>query len=74
MTWDGDEMRHNERIAVLEQRVCTLKDELDDIQVKLDNILAEMTRYKGFIGGVTFIVSGAYVAWQLIGDHMRKWL
>ena len=74
MTWDGDERRHNERIAVLEQRVCTLKDELDDIQVKLDNILAEMTRYKGFIGGVTFIVSGAYVAWQLIGDHLRKWL
>lgn len=73
--WIGQERRTNspnERVAVLELEVATLKTELDDINRKLDSILSEMTRYKGFLGGITFIISGAYVAWQIAGEHIRR--
>ena len=75
MAWTGEERRREssqERIAILETQVESLKGELKLIQNQLDAVLGEMTRYRGFLGGVTFIVSGALVAWQFCGDWVKK--
>jgi hypothetical protein len=77
MDWNGEERRKdapNERVAVLENEVRALKVELDDMQTKLDMILAEITRYRGFLGGIMFIISGVGLAWQIFGEHLKKWL
>lgn len=42
-----------ERVAVLEAKLAAL----DDIQAELKAIHDEMTRYKGFLGGCTFLIT-----------------
>ena len=41
-----------ERVAVLESQVGNVQQKKDAILEKLDRIEKEMTRYKGFLGGV----------------------
>lgn len=65
---DGD----CERIAIAEREIQRLIADSEDIQKKLDSILAEITKYRGFIGGITFIISGAVIAWQLLGEYVFK--
>lgn len=62
--------KHSERIAVLESEVKALKDHQGDILVVMHEIKSEMTRYKGFLGGIAFIVSGLGVAVTL----GREWI
>lgn len=47
-----------ERIAVLEAEVSALKEEQDKILNVVQEIHAEMVRYKGFLGGIAFLASG----------------
>lgn len=47
-----------ERIAVLEAEVSALKEEQDKILDVVQEIHAEMVRYKGFLGGIAFLASG----------------
>lgn len=64
-----------ERIAVLEAEVEALKKDQQDILVCLHEIKDEITRYKGFLGGVTFLLSALTVALGMfkdwILDHLR---
>lgn len=46
-----------ERIAVLETEVRAMKEHQEDILQCMQNIRDEMTKYKGFIGGIAFVVS-----------------
>lgn len=46
-----------ERIAVLETEVRAMKENQEDILRCMQGIRDEMTRYKGFIGGIAFVVS-----------------
>lgn len=61
-----------ERIAVLEAEAKTTKERLGLIIDKLDTVEKELTRYKGFLGGITFIMSGIVVAVGLVKDWFLK--
>lgn len=63
-----------ERIAVLEAEVRSLKDEQDKILSCVQNIHAEMVRYKGFLGGVAFIASGIGIFLTIFKDWIFKHL
>lgn len=61
----------DERIAVLESRLNRVHDDHDEIMKKLDSISDEMTKYKGFLGGVAFIVSSLLVAITFAKDWIK---
>ena len=63
-----------ERIAVLEAEVKGLKQEQDKILLCVQDIHAEMIRYKGFLGGVAFIASGVGIFITLFKDWIIKHL
>lgn len=64
----------NERIAVLEAEVKSLKEDQNEILVCMHSIKDEMTRYKGFLGGVAFIASGIGIFLTLFKDWIIKHL
>jgi hypothetical protein len=57
-----------ERIAVLEAEVETLKASQREILDCMHSIRDEMTRYKGFLGGVAFIASGVGIFLTIFRD------
>jgi hypothetical protein len=59
---------HVERIAVLESEVQTLKENQKEILDCMHSIKDEMTRYKGFLGGVAFLISGVTVSFTLFKE------
>lgn len=61
-----------ERIAVLEAEVRGLKDDQQEILACMHSIRDEMTRYKGFLGGVAFLASGVGVFFTLFKDWIFK--
>ena len=67
-------MDMNERIAVLEAEVQGLKEDRTEILNCLHSIRDEMTRYKGFLGGVAFLASGIAVFLTIFKDWIAKHL
>lgn len=65
---------HVERIAVLETKVNDLQDNHDEMLKLMHDIKDEMTRYKGFLGGVAFIASGIGIFLTLFKDWLLKHL
>ena len=63
-----------ERIAVLEAEVRGLKEDQQEILVCMHSIKDEMTRYKGFLGGVAFIASGIGIFLTVFKDWLVKHL
>ena len=73
MGWEGRERRmstEGERIAVLEQRMRAQEDGTTAILTELRGIRDEMTRYKGFMGGVAFIASGM----AILAGLFKEWV
>ena len=65
---------HVERIAVLEAEVKELKADQQEILKCLHAIKDEMTRYKGFLGGIAFIASGIGIFLTVFKDWLLKHL
>ena len=65
---------HIERIAILETKVNDLQDNHDEMLKLMHDINDEMTRYKGFLGGVAFIASGIGIFLTLFKDWLLKHL
>jgi hypothetical protein len=65
---------YNERIAILETKVNDLQDNHDEMLKLMHDIKDEMTRYKGFLGGVAFIASGIGIFLTLFKDWLLKHL
>lgn len=65
---------HVERIAVLESEVGSLKKDQEEILRIMHEIKDEMTRYKGFLGGIAFLVSGLGVFFTLFKEWIIKHL
>jgi len=63
---------HVERIAVLEAEVKILKSDQQEILVCMHSIKDEMTRYKGFLGGIAFLASGVGIFLTLFKDWLFK--
>jgi hypothetical protein len=65
---------HYERIAVIETKVEDLEDNHAEMLKLMHEIKDEMTRYKGFLGGVAFIASGIGIFITLFKDWIIKHL
>jgi hypothetical protein len=65
-------LEHSERIVVLETELLSVKVNQKDTNDKLDQILHEMTRYKGFLGGVTFLIGGVGMLWGLLHTWVER--
>jgi hypothetical protein len=63
-----------ERIAILETKVNNLQDNHDEMLKLMHDIKDEMTRYKGFLGGIAFIASGIGIFLTLFKDWLLKHL
>lgn len=61
-----------ERIAVLESEVKGLKEDQQEILACMHAIKDEMTRYKGFLGGIAFLASGVGIFLTLFKDWILK--
>jgi hypothetical protein len=65
---------HNERLAVIETKVEDLEDNHAEMLKLMHEIKDEMTRYKGFLGGIAFIASGIGIFLTLFKDWILKHL
>ena len=65
---------HSERVIVLETEVAALKETLKEILTTVKEIDDQMTRYKGFIGGIAFVISAVGVLWSLLKDWLLSLL
>ena len=65
---------HYERIAILETKVDDLEDNHAELLKLMHEVKDEMTRYKGFLGGVAFIASGVGIFLTLFKDWIIKHL
>ena len=65
---------HVERIAILETKVVALQDNHEEMLKLMHEIKDEMTRYKGFLGGIAFIASGIGIFLTLFKDWLLKHL
>lgn len=63
---------HVERTAVLETKVSALEDNHAEMLKIMHEIRDEMTRYKGFLGGVAFLVSCLGVAMTVFKEWIIK--
>lgn len=61
---------HAEQVAVLSEQVNGLKEDVHDLSTDVKALVTEIARYKGFMGGVFFVVScivtaiGAWFSWK----------
>ncbi len=46
-------------------------NEIDKLEERVDRIENELARYKGFVGGVVFIVSALFTALMFVKDYFR---
>lgn len=62
------------KVAVLEERLTNYMDEttklLGAIKTSQDEARAEMIKYKGFMGGVTFIISAIFTIIMLLKEKI----
>jgi len=59
---------HGRKLAVIETKQTTYEQTHKEIIQALEEIKGEMTRYKGFMGGVAFLASGIAIAWNIGKD------
>lgn len=60
----------DERIAVLETKVSALQEKDAAILAKLDSIERTISKQKGFIGGIVFMVSCLATAFGMAHDSI----
>ena len=65
---------NNERLAVIETKVEDLEANHKELLKLMHEVKDEMTRYKGFLGGVAFIASGIGIFLTLFKDWIIKHL
>ena len=61
-----------ERMVVLETKVDTLEDSHKELLKLMHEIKDEMTRYKGFLGGLAFLASGIGIFLTVFKDWILK--
>jgi hypothetical protein len=61
-----------ERVAVLEANHETMMSLQQQALTELKAVREELTRYKGFVGGITFIISCVVVSLGIIKDWFHR--
>ena len=59
-------------MAVLETKVDTLEDNHKELLKLMHEIKDEMTKYKGFLGGLAFLASGIGIFLTVFKDWILK--
>lgn len=62
----------NERLAVIETKVEDLEANHKELLKLMHEVKDEMTRYKGFLGGIAFLASGVGIFLTLFKDWLLK--
>lgn len=65
-------MVDRERIALVEQRLEILEKTHEDIRDELKMLNDSLSRYRGFLGGIVFVVSGMWGLFILFKDEFLK--
>lgn len=61
---------HSEQTAVLSREVEDLKEDVKELREDVHELITQLTKYKGFVGGVIFTFSclvtaiGAFFTWK----------
>lgn len=63
---------HFERIIVIETKVEDLEENHKELLKLMHEIKDEMTRYKGFLGGIAFLASSVGIFLTLFKDWLLK--
>lgn len=63
---------HFERLVVIETKVEDLELNHKELLKLMHEIKDEMTRYKGFLGGIAFLASGVGIFLTLFKDWIFK--
>lgn len=63
---------HFERIIIVETKVEDLEENHKELLKLMHEIKDEMTRYKGFLGGIAFLASGVGIFLTLFKDWIWK--
>lgn len=60
---DAEYISVHERLAVQEEQIDHLESKVQELSNKVDEVLSSLTRYKGFIGGIIFVMTciGAFL-------------
>jgi hypothetical protein len=61
-----------ERMAVIETKIETLEDNHKELLKLMHEIKDEMTKYKGFLGGLAFLASGIGIFLTVFKDWILK--
>lgn len=61
-----------ERVAVVETKLENLEEKHKELLKLMHEVKDEMTRYKGFVGGIAFVVSCLGVAAAFFKDWLLK--
>jgi len=61
-----------ERLAVSESRIEDLIKAMETMNAKIDSVNEAFTRYKGFIGGVMFALSGLWMVLLMFKEKIIK--
>ena len=61
-------VEHFERLIIIETKVEDLEDNHKELLNLMHEIKDEMTRYKGFLGGIAFLASGVGIFLTLFKD------
>lgn len=63
---------HFERLVIIETKVEDLEANHKELLKLMHEIKDEMTRYKGFLGGIAFLASGVGIFLTLFKDWIFK--
>lgn len=66
------QQEHFERIIIIETKVEDLEDNHKELLKLMHEIKDEMTRYKGFLGGIAFLASGVGIFLTVFKDWILK--
>jgi len=61
-----------ERIAVVESKVENLEDSHKELLKLMHEVKDEMTKYKGFLGGIAFLASGVGIFLTVFKEWVWK--
>ena len=64
----------HDKVILLEAQVNDLKGNIKEILTEVKLINEAMTKYRGFIGGITFIIGAVPIVWAFTKEwFMRHW-